>query len=176
MDLGHGQWLWVDESKLLKTKKKKLIWAFGWNGVLKEKGMDLGFGYWAMDSGLVVKWIKKYIYISTRLIDQHNKSDFTNPKLTSVLQLLFFLTFQPSLKIRLFKIEILTWHKIPGHYILPLKEISSRNLNELTLRIVLSHFFFRFPSDFFYPMVLPPHFDCRNHLVSELMFSNLQNP
>ena len=42
---------------------------------------------------------------------------FTNPKLTRVLQTLFFLTFQPSHKIRLFKLKMLTWHKIPGHYI-----------------------------------------------------------
>ena len=37
--------------------------------------------------------------------------------MTRVLQTLFFLTFQPSHKIRFFKLKLLTWHKIPGHYI-----------------------------------------------------------
>ena len=36
--------------------------------------------------------------------------------MTRVLQTLFFLTFQPSHKLRLFKLKLLTWHKIPGHY------------------------------------------------------------
>ena len=41
---------------------------------------------------------------------------FTNPKLTRVLQTLFFFAFQPSHKIRLFKLKMLACHKIPGHY------------------------------------------------------------
>ena len=48
---------------------------------------------------------------------------FTNPKLTRVLQTLFFFTFQPSHKIRLFKLKMLMCHKIPGHYIQAIVEV-----------------------------------------------------
>ena len=54
---------------------------------------------------------------STRLIDQKNILNSVNPKLTRVFQSFFIVfTFQPSSNRRLFKLEILTWPKIPGHY------------------------------------------------------------
>ena len=43
------------------------------------------------------------------------------------------------------------------------------------LRIVSPHFFIGFTSDFFYPIMLPPHFDYDDHLVLEPMFPNFQN-